>query len=108
MCSREVSLCYIFVVNLVTLIISLGALGFVIWAHCATNVNYYAGLAGFDARGIQVLFCVLYAIIGAVSGTAIVGIVACCCCQRCCMVVYLILLSIFLAGRSETRDFGVC
>jgi len=74
----------------------LGAIGFTIWAHCASKFEDLKGTAGFtDKIDITAVYYVCYIVFGVIGGTALIGIIACCCCQKCCMTLYAILLIIF-------------
>merc|ERR1712226_251846 len=96
MCNRKKSICCLLVMNIIVLIICLGAIGFTIWAHCASKFEDLKGTAGFtDKIDITAVYYVCYIVFGVIGGTALIGIIACCCCQKCCMTLYAILLIIY-------------
>ncbi|XP_075264279.1 uncharacterized protein LOC142356217 [Convolutriloba macropyga] len=96
MCNKPISLCCIFVVNLVALILCVVAFSFTIWAHSTNKLDILQGVPGLElkAKDVDTIYYVAYGIFGGLAVVCIIGIVACCCCQKCCMTVYAILVII--------------
>ena len=101
MCNKPISLCCIFVVNLVALILCVVAFSFTIWAHSTNKLDILQGVPGLElkAKDVDTIYYVAYGIFGGLAVVCIIGIVACCCCQKCCMTVYAILVIIIKIGE---------